>query len=309
MFKTIRALSMLISLLFISYSWCIAGSGTAGNQFLKLPVGARPTAMGGAFVGLADDANSIFWNPAGLNQSNNQECISTYTRLYGEINLGNFTFALPVLRGRGGFGLSYLDVSDIRRNEIGEELGEFTNRNFLLVAAYAISAKEGLSIGGTAGFVHSTLENEKSSSLTCNLGLLHKPIEKFSVGVSMLNLGLGSKFIEKRDPAPLEFKVGGAGKLVLYERELHLVSDISFGSDFKPNLAGGGEFIFNFSEISSNLAVRAGYHTRYGWGSLSGFCFGLGFERKLNRFNLSIDVTHSFSELGGSEKGSVGIKF
>lgn len=31
-------------------------------------VGARPLAMGGAFIGLADDANATYWNPAGLAQ-------------------------------------------------------------------------------------------------------------------------------------------------------------------------------------------------------------------------------------------------
>ena len=36
---------------------------------LGFPVGARPTAMGEAFTGLANDANAIFYNPAGLGQS------------------------------------------------------------------------------------------------------------------------------------------------------------------------------------------------------------------------------------------------
>ena len=36
---------------------------------LGFPVGARPTAMGEAFTGLANDANAMFYNPAGLGQS------------------------------------------------------------------------------------------------------------------------------------------------------------------------------------------------------------------------------------------------
>ncbi len=31
-------------------------------------VGARPLAMGGAFIAIADDANAVYWNPAGLTQ-------------------------------------------------------------------------------------------------------------------------------------------------------------------------------------------------------------------------------------------------
>src|SRR5258706_16240847 len=40
--------------------------GTFDGQFLKIGVGARAAAMGGAFVGVADDASSRFWNAAGI---------------------------------------------------------------------------------------------------------------------------------------------------------------------------------------------------------------------------------------------------
>src|SRR3989442_3561576 len=39
--------------------------GTFDGQFLKIPVGARACAMGGAFVAVSDDATSLFWNAAG----------------------------------------------------------------------------------------------------------------------------------------------------------------------------------------------------------------------------------------------------
>ena len=40
--------------------------GTFGGQFLKISVGARGAGMGGAFVAVADDATSVFWNAAGI---------------------------------------------------------------------------------------------------------------------------------------------------------------------------------------------------------------------------------------------------
>jgi hypothetical protein len=43
--------------------------GQSAVVTLGFPVGARPTAMGEAFTGLANDANAIFYNPAGLGQS------------------------------------------------------------------------------------------------------------------------------------------------------------------------------------------------------------------------------------------------
>ena len=42
------------------------GVGTSAANFLKVGQAARPGGMGGAFVALADDINSLEWNPAGL---------------------------------------------------------------------------------------------------------------------------------------------------------------------------------------------------------------------------------------------------
>ena len=40
--------------------------GTSAATFLRIPVGARGTAMGGAFVAIADDPTALFWNPGGI---------------------------------------------------------------------------------------------------------------------------------------------------------------------------------------------------------------------------------------------------
>ena len=41
-------------------------AGVSGNGLNLNGLGARASAMGGAFVGLADDYTAVFWNPAGL---------------------------------------------------------------------------------------------------------------------------------------------------------------------------------------------------------------------------------------------------
>ena len=40
--------------------------GTSAATFLRIPVGSRGTAMGSAFVSVADDVTAMFWNPGGL---------------------------------------------------------------------------------------------------------------------------------------------------------------------------------------------------------------------------------------------------
>ena len=43
-----------------------AGAGKTGAEFLLIAAGARPAAMGGAYVAVADDISAVYWNPAGL---------------------------------------------------------------------------------------------------------------------------------------------------------------------------------------------------------------------------------------------------
>ncbi|MFA6542771.1 MAG: UPF0164 family protein, partial [Bacteroidota bacterium] len=43
----------------------VSKTGTTAGTFLEIPVGARAIALGSAYSGIADDASSLYWNPAG----------------------------------------------------------------------------------------------------------------------------------------------------------------------------------------------------------------------------------------------------
>jgi hypothetical protein len=66
--KSISIIAGLVALAALATSAQAINSkaGTAAYTFLKTGIGAKAQAMGGAFVGLADDATAIFYNPAGL---------------------------------------------------------------------------------------------------------------------------------------------------------------------------------------------------------------------------------------------------
>ena len=51
-------------------------------QYDQVFVGSRPLSMGGAFSAVADDANAIVWNPAGLPGLRRTEFTSTFADLY-----------------------------------------------------------------------------------------------------------------------------------------------------------------------------------------------------------------------------------
>ncbi len=49
----------------------------------RVPVGARPLGMGGAFSAVVNDANAIYWNPAGIASLQRMELTSMYSDPYG----------------------------------------------------------------------------------------------------------------------------------------------------------------------------------------------------------------------------------
>ena len=48
------------------YGQTINRYGTTTANFLEIGIGSGPSAMGEAYVAVANDVSSIYWNPAGL---------------------------------------------------------------------------------------------------------------------------------------------------------------------------------------------------------------------------------------------------
>lgn len=110
-------------------------------------VGARPLGMGGAFVAVADDINSVYWNPAGLaNIKNKVLSLTLDTDKYDD---GTFKSTYPYFfaAASGGedgcWALSYIKVSEDEENPYRGKA--------LLYAAYGKSISDRLLFGFEAG--------------------------------------------------------------------------------------------------------------------------------------------------------------
>ena len=80
------------------------------GQYDQIFVGSRPLSMGGAFTAVADDANAITWNAAGLPGLRRTEFTSSYAELYAMgINQSYLGFVRPI-SDRVAIGLAWSSI-------------------------------------------------------------------------------------------------------------------------------------------------------------------------------------------------------
>src|SRR6266536_6612464 len=83
--------------------------GTFDGQFLKIGVGARAAAMGGAFVGVADDATALFWNAAGIARIDPDKSEFSFNHAVwpAELQFTQAGYVFHIKRFPGAFGLNF----------------------------------------------------------------------------------------------------------------------------------------------------------------------------------------------------------
>jgi hypothetical protein len=96
-------------LLCLAFFPCLISSAFAALDLGEIGVGARPLGLGSAFVGAADDASSIFVNPAGLSQNNNLNITSMSGAMLGDVNY--LLLGAADLSPMGKFGFGYINAS------------------------------------------------------------------------------------------------------------------------------------------------------------------------------------------------------
>ncbi len=81
------------------------------GSFLELGIGARAIALGGAFVAVADDGSSFYWNPAGVATLVQPEVFGMYASLYRSLSKHfHIGFTRP-LSGRGAISLNWIRLT------------------------------------------------------------------------------------------------------------------------------------------------------------------------------------------------------
>lgn len=281
-------------------------AGTSGAQFLKIGAGARPTAMGDAFVGVADDVNAVYYNPAGLAFISRPEMTAMHTQWIEGINYDFGAFAYPTDLGAFAVSAATLKVDEIQKRGTNEALqGTFDS----LDAAYGLSFARTLgpltSLGLTARYIKQDLDTESASAWSGDVGVYHRfGIKPLTLGFAVRHLGQEIKFKSQSDPQPLTLDVG-MGASLMRER-LKCAWNIKKSNDEPVYFGLGSEWNQPLGKDMS-VSGRLGYNnSRSDIDGASGISLGGGMAFRQFDFDFA---WVPFGDLGNTIRYSARIKF
>ncbi len=191
-------LAILILILTVSLSFASSKVGTTAAQFLKIGVGARANGMGGAFVAVANDVTSLYWNPAGLGRLYHNEAILLHTEWLADISFDYAGVAVN-MGGLGSIGVSITSVSmgEMRvRSELEPEgTGEYFNASDIAGSlAYARSLTDRFSIGFNFKYIRQNIWHMSANGFAVDVGTIFvTQFNDMKIGMSISNFGTDMK--------------------------------------------------------------------------------------------------------------------
>ncbi len=252
-------------------------AATSGTSF-KLGLGARPAAMGGAYLALAKGADSLYWNPAGLTQLRDIQASFDHLSWFQGVNDEAVQYGQPLynLNSAFGLGLSYLYATDISRDNWGNPGPSFTDFDFSAQAAYAMSVTDDLSLGMTYKIIRQGYASAFSMGSGFDFGMqyLHFLNQPLRLGLGMFNVGTPLSLGSSLALLPWTLKGGLAWTPA---PRLNLEADYSYQPlDYFSEVSVGGEYTWRADPFLATL--RAGYliGPQNALGLLAGASVGLG---------------------------------
>jgi len=312
-------ISSTIILLIVVVSMSYAGlrkPGLNGAAFLKIGVGARMSALGGAATTLSGDPYALFWNPAGsyLEAAKTQigfsynnwiadigQSVGVVSRGFGE--LGTFSVGLiyqglsdiPALRDIAPLGME--------SSQVDQATGDnFDYYDMAVVLGYSKQLTDRLQLGVAAKYIAEKIDDQSVSAVAFDFGVIYRTgFRDLTIGARMNNLGSDIKYYSIPAPLPLLFSIG-TSMSIAKEEDNQLIAYFDL---FKPQ--DQSQLYFGALEwtVFERLALRSGYKFNYQGVSDDddvpqtdeGATFGCGFNIEVSEYTLWFDYTFTDFQL------------
>ena len=286
--------------------------GTVGSQFLKISVGARAVGMGGAFVGVSDDATSVYWNAAGIARVDPDKSVVSLNPANWPAgrSFDQMSYVFHMRRIPGAFAVHARALTmqpmtvttAYQPNGTGET---FDAGMMTLGLTYARSFTDKFSAGATGNFVSEGLAEFSQQAMAFDIGTLYDVgTLGMRIGMSISNIGSEITFIERPARMPSIFRVG-ASAVLMQRADQKLIGSLEFSHppDNSERLNLGAEYSFR-----KYLFLRGGYGFNYDSEGIAG---GIGFHMPVSVAGMA-NVDYAFTDmkdLGGVHRFSLTFLF
>ncbi len=282
--------------------------GTAALDPSVVGVGARALGMGRAYVAISGEPDSIFLNPAALNDLSQWGMTSMYSQLMSKVNYLLLGYTYPSEIGKLGFGflnagIGGLQVAyrDPNTGLITFEPGTISYYNSIYFLSYGTELFQSLDAGLNLKFFYQGYSNNRDAGrgFDADFGLLYRPFEGVAFGFLQRNFipaSLGGKF---------HWDSGEDEGLVTSSRVgiNYVLGDINLNGDYEIYPTAGKSGVMKLGAewwLQPAFAVRAGLdqdplETNLTAG-LSFLFSGYEFDYAYHQYgNIAANVTHTFS--------------
>ena len=251
----------------------------------------RARAMGGAFYSVSDDANAIFYNPAGLNSTENNIIIG-YSKVidndFQVLNTVALSFQLPRKFGTLGIGLQSMDVDYHDVNLMSEKVYALSHSFNILNDIHS-----NFDIGYTLNMYHLSFEEfGEQPAFGINLGALATVHQRTQIGFTITNLNNPSVGENNEHDLPQKMAMG-----ISY----HPYTDVITSLELKKTLNGKTEIHAGTEvKVTEMLYLRCGVRsepTSYSMGA------------RFDMYNIIIDYGFNTHTIDATHHFSIGYKF
>ncbi len=316
----------------------VSKRGTTAAPFLSVGQGSRAIGMGSAYVAIADDPSSLYWNPAGITKIQGASFIVDHTKWVADLNYNFLAFTYN-LGDFGAIGASFTssDYGDMRVTTVDQPEGTgetFSVSDAAFSLAWAIQLTDNFAIGFSPKFVYQNIWKMSSTAIALDMGVQYvTPFDGIILAMSISNFGTkmqlqgnSALILYDSDPnstgnngnipaylqtdnweLPVNFRVGLAYNPVKTEmHKITIAMDALHVSDNYESVNVGGEYTFN-----NFFSLRGGYKSMFLKDSEETFSLGAGIQQLLLG-NIAVKFDYAYQDFGrlsNIQKFSLGINF
>lgn len=294
-------------------------AGTTSASFLKIPVGAYYSSLGGSVINDGEDLSSVFYNPSFAAGYRNKNFYLSHNFHISDIEQSYFAFGNRTKNifldsnSYYVFSLNYLSLSGLdRRSGLNESdpfspspvEGSFGADDIAVSFSYAF-LYENLGLGFSLKYISQKIDNSRGDTLALDIGVVReiKIKEKtYNIDFGINNIGRGIKLQNERYKLPLSYRAGVWRDFEKYELRASFTM-LKYIDNYPYFIIGLDK------RINSFFSVRMGYKYRFYGNELgfwSGFSTGIGLV--YNKFYIDYSL-NPYGELGYSHKISLTFKF